>query len=201
MTGAPQMIAPSRGRYQRAAAAFVTAMVTSAAYAHPGHAVDATGLHAFLDGLLHAFSGADHLLLVIAMGMLVARDRTRAGVLAASLFVGGVAVGVAGFLTLTAGQSAAISLGVLALGGLVLAAQYRIPSRALLAGCLMAGWLHGAAHVVDAPVAHRAGLVVCTAGLHLVGISLGLWADRAPRWMQSAIGGGWIAAAAFLAAS
>jgi urease accessory protein len=153
---------------------------SSAAFAHPGH--DVSGLAA---GLMHPFSGLDHLLAMVAVGLWAAQGSTgkRGGRkiwLLPATFMTMLAVGAA---TAMHWQSlplveAGIATSVLALG-LLIALSMQLPASFSVAITALFGLLHGYAHGLElpesaAPAAYALGFLAATATLHLSGIAMGV---------------------------
>ena len=188
----------------RIAVALVLAVFSSAAAAHPFHAV--TGGAAA--GFLHPFSGFDHLLAMIAVGLWAARRGGRASWLAPACFVGAMlAGGLAGFAGAAFPATEHLVAGSVLAFGLLLALP-RTPS--LGAGCAMIaafGAFHGLAHAAELPASvsaayYAAGLVAATALLHAAGVfagrSLRAAALRATG-IPIALAGAWLLAQVFAA--
>lgn len=144
-------------------------LLPGAAFAHVGGHPE-SGL---LAGLLHPFTGLDHLLAMLAVGMWAAlqpralRLGVPAGFLAALL--GGFALGAAG-VGLPQVESG-IALSVLLLG-LLIASAARLPAAAALGLSALFALFHGHAHGVEAGgslAAFAAGLLAASLGLHLAG--------------------------------
>jgi urease accessory protein len=161
-----------------AAAASLAAMATGAA-AHPGH--DATG---FAHGFLHPLSGADHMLAMVAVGLLAAVLGGRARWLVPLSFmvmlaVGG-AIGMAGIEVPLTEMMIAVSVVVL---GAAVAFEWKAPLSLAMA---MAGGFavfHGVAHGAEMPaatsgVSYALGFVLATGLLHAAGLGLGLAVQR-----------------------
>jgi urease accessory protein len=159
-------------RLARMTAAAVLLVAASPALAHDGH-----GAHGFAGGLVHPFSGADHLLAMIAVGLFAALRGGRAVWAWPLMFVGAAAFGFAG-----ARYGVALPLvepmilaSVLVLGLLVAAAVpvAVVPGVALVA---LFGLAHGQAHAFEAGSqsisAFAAGFLIASAGLHAAGLSL-----------------------------
>ena len=153
---------------------------SSAAFAHPGH--DVSGLAA---GLMHPFSGLDHLLAMVAVGLWAAQGKTgkngkRKVWLLPATFMTMLAVG-AGIATQWQSLplvEAGIATSVLALG-LLIALAMQLPVSLSIAVTGMFGLLHGYAHGLElpasaAPMAYALGFLAATASLHLGGIALGV---------------------------
>ena len=157
---------------RRIAVALILAAFSGAALAHPFHGAQVSAAA----GLLHPFTGFDHLLAMVAVGLWAARRGGRALWLAPCAFVGAMlAGGIAGFAGLSLPANEHLVAGsVLALGLFV--ALPRTP--ALGAGCAMIaafGAFHGLAHAAELPAnasaaAYAAGFVAATALLHSAGV-------------------------------
>lgn len=161
----------------------------SLALAHPGHG-DAAH-QGFAQGLLHPFTGLDHLAAMLAVGLWSA-GATRRPWLAPAVFVlmllAGALLAQAGLALPAVEPMIAASLVA---AGLLLAAPLRLP---LAAGAaLMGGFalFHGAAHGQElAGTGALAGMVLATALLHGLGLLLGSALARASLWLPRAAGAG-----------
>ncbi|MBR0653794.1 HupE/UreJ family protein [Plastoroseomonas arctica] len=149
-----------------ALAALALLAVASPAAAHPGHGAS---------GFLHPFAGLDHLLAMVAVGMLVAQGggwRLPAVFLAA--MAAGAALGLGGFAP--PGVELAVALSVAALG---LAVALAVPTVGALALVAVAGFglCHGLAHGAEGPAGggalFLAGMLAGTAVLHGLGAAAG----------------------------
>ena len=158
----------------------------SIAFAHPGHGEE-SGL---LAGLIHPFSGLDHLLAMTAVGLFAAHLGGRALWAVPASFV---AVMALGGIFGAAGVSlpfveTAIALSVLVFGFVIFSGMTP-PVFAAMALVGLFAIFHGHAHGTEMPVNGSAlvygiGFMVATALLHGFGIALGLaihWFDEAPR--------------------
>jgi urease accessory protein len=162
--------------YLAAAAIAATASFfsPSIASAHPGHGAD------FHSGWVHPFTGIDHLLAMVAVGLLAVRIGGRGLWVLPAAFLGSMLVGgVAAKAGLTLpGVEIGIMTSVLVLG--VLLAAGRISPLWLGAGlATLFAFFHGHAHATEmaasgsiAPVA--SGFLVATAVLHASGILIGM---------------------------
>lgn len=141
---------------------------------------------------MHPLAGIDHLLAVLASGLLAVRVGTsRALWLVPLAFAGLMLVGgllaEAGVPLPLASWSMGISVLVL---GLAVAMLPSVPTSAaaLLVGAVALA--HGYAHVIDAgqiaAAPYLAGMTLTTGLLHAAGIAVGLWALRCerPQWVQ-----------------
>lgn len=148
------------------------------ALAHSGHESS---------GFAHPFTGSDHLLAMVGVGLwasLLSVRRSAAAFLVPAAFVGMMLVGAAAAFT---GMKlplveAGIVVSVLVLGALVMAAV-RMPSIAAMAVVGLFAVFHGYAHAIEAPGsdtgAYILGFVAATALLHAAGLGLGWVAKHA----------------------
>lgn len=140
------------------------------AWAHPGHG------GGFRDGWQHPLTGIDHLLAMIAVGLLAVRVGGRGVWLIPLAFLGAMTVGgVAAQAGLTVpGVEMGIVASVLVLGGMVVAAG---TAPAWIAAGVVAAFafFHGHAHGTEMAaggslVSYAMGFLLATALLHLAGI-------------------------------
>jgi urease accessory protein len=178
-----------------AAALFLCAI--PAAQAHPG-LEPATG---FAGGLVHPFSGLDHLLAMTAVGFWAAQ--LRAPRLLPAAFLVAMALGAAAghWAGPVPGVEQAIAASVLVLG-LLIARQVRVPAAAGAAWVGAFAIFHGAAHGAEMPasagaLAYGCGFVAATAILLAAGVAAGSLSSRLPARASRAPG--WAVAAAGLA--
>jgi urease accessory protein len=149
---------------------------SSAALAHPGH-----NISGFAAGLTHPFSGLDHLLAMVAVGLWAAQSRGRKIWLLPAIFMTMLAVG-AGLATQWQALplvEAGIATSVLALG-LLIALSFRLPAMLGVAVTALFGLLHGYAHGLElpqsaSPAAYALGFLAATATLHFSGILIGVF--------------------------
>lgn len=144
------------------------------ALAHPGHLDDGP----FVAGLGHPLGGADHLLAMVALGLLAAQIGGRAlRALPVAFVAGMIAGGTAGSAGLPfPGLEPMILASVVILGALVAIAA-RPPLPPLVAGVAIFGLVHGWAHGAEGPaqglVLYAIGFASATMALHLAGIGAG----------------------------
>jgi urease accessory protein len=157
------------------------ALIPSIALAHPGHG-DGGG---FVHGLLHPVTGLDHVLAMVAVGMLAAHLGGRALLWVPASFLAMMVVGGAlGMMAFPIPQvETGIALSVIVLG---LAVAFRLNLPTAVAAGLPGAFaiFHGYAHGAEMPAAaslisYGAGFLAATALLHLAGIGLGLLVGRA----------------------
>lgn len=138
------------------------------AFAHPGHD-DGT----LLSGLIHPFTGVDHLAAMVAVGLWAATRSSRQAWQAPVAFMAALAAGAGLGVAVGAvpGLETMVAASVLILGAmLVMAAQ--LPSRLALGLIAATGLLHGMAHGVEATgslPAYFAGFLASSALLHAAG--------------------------------
>lgn len=177
-----------------------TSLIAAPAFAHTG-----TGfhLHGWEDGMMHPFTGSDHLLAMIAVGLWAAYLGGRAlwvlpAAFLAAMALGG-ALGHAG-VVLPALETL-IAASVLALGA-VLAFGLSVP---VMLGAVLCGAFalaHGMAHGAEMPAnaagfAYGLGFMLATATLHAAGLTAGRFGAVALRVIGAAVA---LAGLAFLAA-
>lgn len=150
-------------------------LLPSAALAHPGHG---SGL---LAGFTHPFSGADHLLAMLGVGLWAAINGGRARWALPATFLSAMALAGAFAMTLGLGAAAAaVEPAILAsviLLGVVVALALQAPLAVALPLVGLFGLAHGAAHgaeMVGSGLAFGAAMLVATALLHGAGLALGL---------------------------
>jgi urease accessory protein len=149
-------------------------LASGAAGAHTGH-----GSSGFLTGLMHPFSGMDHQLAMLAVGLWAGQRGGRAIWLLPALFMSMLAAGAAaGMLTPALPlMEPGIAASVLVLGLLVASpAKLALPLSLVLTAAF--GLFHGYAHGAEmpgatAPAAYALGFLASSAALHLAGIMLG----------------------------
>ncbi|MGV7207349.1 HupE/UreJ family protein [Oxalobacteraceae bacterium A2-2] len=147
------------------AVALTLAAASLPLYAHTGQGLPHA--HGFLDGFAHPFTGLDHLLAMLAVGVWSARQA--AGKALPLTFLGMLLVGVlSGVMGLAIpGLETGIALTVALLGCLI-AAAVRLPAGAGMAMVGMFAVLHGNAHGHELPSA-AASLGMLAASALLLG--------------------------------
>ena len=164
-----------------ASPALALALITtlaSAASAHPGHIEGLTGGD-FADGIAHPFSGLDHILTMVAVGLWASQLGRPAFWVLPLAFPAVMAMGAAAGLSAAPLPWIEIALtGTVVALGAVIALGLR-PSLVASAGLIAAfAFLHGFAHGSELPpaasaLAYGAGFVVATLALHAIGLALG----------------------------
>lgn len=176
------------------------AALAAPAFGHPGHAG-----HGLTDGFAHPFSGADHVLAMIAVGLCAAQLGARAIWSVPLAFIACAVVG--GGLALAGIDLPLVQSGILAsvvVLGLVIALAARVPTLVAAVGVGLFAIFHGHAHAAGfaagpASVTYLAGLATATAVLHGVGLILGAAMSRATQPLARYAGGAIIAAGVALA--
>lgn len=156
---------------------------SGAALAHSGH--HGAG---FASGFAHPFSGLDHVLAMLAVGLFATRMQGASRLAVPAAFVGamiaGALAGAAGYVMPM--QEAGIAASLLVFG-LALTLVFRAPTALALPMVAFFGLFHGAAHFAEMGAGtlatYMAGFALATAALHGTGFLIG-------RWMpQSRLGG------------
>lgn len=185
--------------------AAVLVLVPTAASAHPG----VPHTHDFVHGFVHPLGGLDHVLAMIAVGLLAVQLGGRALWFVPAAFV--TAMTAAGVLGMSGGSipyiETGIALSVLLLGAVV-ALRIGMPVMTAVAMVAVFAVFHGYAHGIEMPIneiaaggLYGAGFITATILLHGVGIAAGLMIARAPqgvRIVQTAGGAMAIAGVAML---
>ncbi len=143
--------------------------------AHAGH----SHVSGFEAGFLHPWLGLDHLLAMLAVGLLAVRaGSARAWWMVPTGFIGGMLVGavVSGMGVGIPGVEWVIAGSVIALG-LLVAALPSVSIGVALPLVAFAGMFHGHAHISEmagSAIPYATGMVLATAILHALGIAAGL---------------------------
>ena len=176
-------------------AAAATAGFSTAALAHVG---DHSHM-SFTQGLLHPFSGLDHVLAMVAVGLWASQLGGRALWLLPLTFpavmAAGAALGLSGIALPWVEIGIAASVMVL---GAAVALALR-PSLAISIPLIGAfALLHGYSHGIELPagasaLSYGAGFIAATLVLHAIGIATGLIAGRLPVRFAARTAGGAIA--------
>ncbi len=169
------------------------ALVPALAGAHPGH-----GAEGVLQGAMHPLTGADHLLVMLAVGAWAAYCGGRMVwqlplAFVALLGVGALGAQLAGAGSIPGALEQALAASVV-VSGLLLAFATRAPAAASFVLCGAFALLHGYAHGAEAPAgsifAYGIGFLAGSVALHAAGAALTLLAiHRGSRLMVRAGGG------------
>jgi len=160
------------------------------AEAHPGHSI----VHDFQAGLMHPFLGADHLLVMIGIGMWAAFIGATARYWLPAVFLTAMAAGASLAFSGFALPNPEIGVaGSVLATGLILATgwRFRLSWAALLAALFAAS--HGYVHALEAGADSQAlyyagGFIISTALLLSIGFLAG-WASLVyGRWFKTAFG-------------
>lgn len=150
-----------------------------------------------LSGFLHPLLGVDHLLAMVAVGLLSAQIGGRAIWTVPSAFVSVMAIGAfSGIMGMPLPLvEYGITGSVLILGITILAGK-RLPEWLAIVFVALFALFHGHAHGTELPsltnttglmVSYIAGFLIATAGLHVVGALIGISAIRSNQgkmWMR-----------------
>jgi urease accessory protein len=155
-------------------------LAPAAALAHPGH----DGAGGLVQGLLHPVTGIDHVLAMIAVGVLAAQYGGRAlWLIPMSFLVAMAAAGAIGMAGIPVQiVEAGIGLSIVVLG-LVIAFQIKPPTLVAMVVVGFFALFHGYAHGSEMPnglagLSFAAGFLVATALLLGAGVGLGLLLQR-----------------------
>jgi urease accessory protein len=150
-------------------------VLAPAALAHPGHLTGS----GFTTGLIHPFTGLDHLLAMTAVGIWAAQRGGKAMFAVPAAFVSMMAVGgIAGAVGVQLPLVQPGILGSVVVFGLLIALNARL---SLAAGMTVVGAFavfHGYAHAVEMPnhahlAVYGSGMLLGTAVLHAIGVGIG----------------------------
>lgn len=160
----------------RAGVGSILALAPAIAFSHPGHEVAD-----FATGMLHPFTGLDHLLVMLAVGWWAFQLGGRARWMLPTTFLGAQLLGAAlGSVTDPAWVEAVVSASVVVLLAAVL---LRLRPAMFAAAGLAGGFavFHGMTHAIEAGplrVDYLGGLLLSSACLHVTGMLLGVFAGR-----------------------
>jgi urease accessory protein len=185
----------------RALAAAPLSLSAGPAAAHGG----LPGGGGFLSGALHPFAAVEHLVLLLALGLLAGLLPRERRPRALALLLAGLLAGLAATVTgraglLPAGTVAAAILALALIGGLLLALDPALPAAAVPGVALAAGLAVGADTEVGgaSALAAAAGVVVGAFLIVLDAAALSAWATRPPLPIARRVAGSWIAAIAIM---
>jgi urease accessory protein len=170
-----------------------TSLVSSVAFAHPGHGVEI----GFMSGFMHPLLGWDHLLVMMAVGVWAAKSGGKARWQLPLMFLATMAVGallgVAGFSI--QGVETAIAASLMAMG-LLLILHLPISHGVQLLFTALFAIMHGVAHGVElnlgswqANASPLIGMLIATALLHAIGYGLGAQRHKLLQWSQALLAG------------
>ena len=165
-------------------------LVPTTAFAHPG----LPHTHDFIHGFAHPLGGLDHVLAMIAVGLLAVQLGGRALWFVPAAFVATMAaagmLGVSGVAIPHVETGIALSVVVL---GAVVALRIGMPVGIAMAMVAVFAVFHGYAHGVEMPAGegasgllYGAGFIAATMLLHGVGIAVGVVIARAPQGLRLA---------------
>jgi urease accessory protein len=152
----------------------------------------------FFGGFFHPVLGPDHLLAMLAVGIVSTQMGARSIITVPATFV--VFMTIGGVVGMTSGAipmeviELGIAASVLVLGGMI-AAGRRIPVPVVYVAVALFGSMHGYAHGVETPdiaepTLYAMGFVFGTAVIHLFGVLIGEVAKRYERGLPVLRAGG-----------
>lgn len=148
----------------------VLSLISTAVYAHPGH----TG-HGFLTGFTHPFSGIDHLLVMLAIGLWAGKIGGAARWQLPLTFVLIMAISAMFGMAVLPSLETGVAASVMAMG-LLLAISLPINRAVQLSLTVIFAMFHGFAHGAELSFEGGAqvvlGMVLATALLHSTGLLL-----------------------------
>lgn len=150
----------------------VLLLLPVSAFAHPGH--DAGG---FVGGFFHPFTGLDHMIAMLALGMWAAMRKQSLPV-AGSLFLGGMLMGGAlGMQGWAPAMLETLVMGSALLASMLVALATKLPLPLQLAISAIFAVVHGTAHGVEIPetaaaMPYAAGFLLASAALFAAGAYL-----------------------------
>lgn len=167
--------------------------VSTGAMAHIGTDFHAHSEIGFLDGLLHPFTGMDHLAAMLAVGFwsaLTARRLWTTPLAFAAMLLAGALLGLAGIELPDVEPMIAASLLVL---GLLVVLRARLPAALAAALAGLFAIFHGVAHGAELAGATQIwppllGMLITTMALHAIGLSLGLASRHTSAWVPRVAG-------------
>jgi len=143
--------------------------------AHSGHLAGS----GFTSGMMHPFNGLDHLIVMVAVGILATMFtgsmRWKMPLSFAGVMVLGWLASMSGVIGI--GVEIMIALSVIAMGGMLITGA-NIPKKIALGLIMLFAAFHGLAHGAEMPfdalaIYYGLGFVLSTSILHLMGIVLG----------------------------
>jgi urease accessory protein len=173
-------------------------LVSPSLYAHTGGHID----HSLMSGLLHPLTGIDHLLVLMAVGLIAAKQGGKALFAFPAVFLALMAVG--GLLNIYAVQipfvETFIALSLVAFGLLVSVGSKRMskPGYAVFLGISFFAIFHGYAHATEIPadssvLMYFSALMLTSLTLCLIGCVLGLSTGKRINYLLSllCLSSGW----------
>jgi urease accessory protein len=170
-----------------------TSLVSSVAYAHPGHGFD----HGLMSGFMHPILGWDHLLVMLAVGVWAARQGGKARWQLPLAFLSAMTLGAILGLIGTSFQSVEIAIAASLMAmGLLLILHLPLSRGVQVAFVAIFAIAHGLAHGMElnqgdwqGNVSPLVGMLLATALLHGVGYGLGTQQHKLLQWSQALLAG------------
>ncbi len=164
-------------------------LLSPSLYAHTGGHID----HSLISGLLHPLTGIDHLLVLMAVGLIAAKQGGKALFAFPAVFLALMAVGAA--LSAYAVQIPFVELFIalsLVAFGLLVSVKQKQRSLMLFLGVSFFAVFHGYAHAEEIPadsaaVLYFSSLMLMSLAICLLGCALGLSTDKRVNYLFSLI--------------
>lgn len=163
---------------------------SSMAIAHPGHGLEGSGFESAYAGFIHPFTGLDHLLVMLAVGIWASKLGGRARWQLPLTFLFSMTLGaILGLAGITfAGVETAIAATVMAMG-LLLVINLPISAINRMGIVAIFAVFHGMAHGVELhsqqSYAALVGMLFATALLHGAGFLLGSQRKQLAKWLHT----------------
>lgn len=169
---------------------------SSALFAHPGHDIVGNNFASAYAGFIHPFTGLDHLLVMLAIGIWASKLGGKARWQLPLTFLFSMAIGaVLGLAGITfSGVETAIAASVMAMG-LLLAINLPISAMSRIGLVAFFAIFHGLAHGVELYSQQSfytlTGMLLATALLHGLGLLMGYGFNsqrvELTKWLQNAV--------------
>lgn len=187
---------PSTSTCGRVSALLLAGLSVTSALAHPRH----PGALGFFEGVVHPFSGIDHLLAMLAVGLWAAQNKRPVLWVLPLAFPLAMVTGT--LITFSGVAIPSVETGIaasVALLGLLIAFAVNMPVWASALLVSVFALFHGVAHSNELPHGASAlwygvGFVAVTALLHALGLTIGLVASPKSAAQSVRLGGAAIAA-------
>ena len=166
----------------------ILVLAPTAVLAHPGH----DQANGFASGLAHPMLGLDHLVAMLAVGVLAALLGGHARWTVPGSFLAGMLVfGLIGVGGAESALAEHLIIASIILLGSAMALTLRLPLAVIATFAAVFGAAHGYAHGSEGTghTDYLLGFMLATAALHGAGFALGAWIARRGAWVIRGSGG------------